>query len=137
MKTVYPNPTEHKSVGLHMARAFFNSRLFVPGDKVRCPNLKEVGQTSSTPPKECFPLMLPNEIQAEDLTSADLWLYRRTERPMDFSNLDLDPPDNTAEETMQNMTLSIKELVNWDLDKSFQRLENLGSRQITYKGKLK
>lgn len=57
---------------------------------------------SGGPDTSCFLFKLPADIQGVDVTHAELWLYRKGS-------------------DVENATLDVSEVVNWDLDASFQR----------------
>ncbi|KAE8750446.1 Activin-like protein [Frankliniella occidentalis] len=72
------------------------------------------GDDASPAKTSCFLFKLPPDIQAEEVTQADLWLYRR---PLSAGGAD-------------NVTLAVSEVANWDLDESFQRRSALVSEPV-------
>ncbi|XP_034252033.1 growth/differentiation factor 8-like [Thrips palmi] len=83
----------------------------------QCPGSAGSAATGSS----CFVFKLPGDVQAVEVTRAELWLYRR---PLD-QDLDLDAGGAA------NASLNVSEVANWDMDESFQRRNHLAAEPVT------
>ncbi|PSN47866.1 hypothetical protein C0J52_01260 [Blattella germanica] len=67
-------------------------------------------------PAVCFTFRLPAEVQAEDVTMAELWLYKERDH-----------------RDKHNQTLIISEVAHWDKNQSIQKTKHLAIHQTNVK----
>ena len=69
-------------------------------------------------PSACVPLKLLNDIQASDVSSAELWFHKLGDRYDDH-----------------NQTFIISEVTHWDLNRSFEKMKTIAIKETDLSGK--
>lgn len=69
-------------------------------------------------PSACLPFQLPSDIHASDLSTAELWFYKKADS-----------------EDAHNQTFIITETAHWDTKKSFQKTTPIAIQQSNLSGK--